>query len=161
MLSTMILLGLTVEVQGASDYVSLSLTSTQNTDNPDLRGFDPSIIASPDDPFPDTSCPLCLIKSTMFGNGVPSGTSRQEVNQNCSDDLGFTGEHPPDFPTFNTPSCIPPVTSSVIHNDLAFQSSRNGLLSRRSTATTACNSLGTAADDRRCNEITFGFLQDV
>ncbi len=160
-LGAMILLGLTVEVQGASDYVSLSLTSTQNTDNPNLRGFDPSVITSPNDLFPDTFRPCCLVGSTEFGNGVSSGTSGQEVNQNCSNDLGFTGEHPPEFPTFNTPSCIPAVTSSVIHNDLAFQSSRNGLLSRRSTETTACNSLGTAADDRRCNEITFGFLQDV
>jgi hypothetical protein len=160
-LSALILLGLTAEVQAAGDYVSLSLTSTQNTDNPDLRGFDPGIIASHDDPFPDTSQPVGLIGSTMFGSGVPSGNTRNEVNQNCSTVLGFTGEHPPSFPTFNTTSCVPPVTSSVIHNEFAFQSSRNGLLSRRSTATTACDILGTTADDRRCNEITFGFLQDV
>ena len=149
-----------VEGQGASDSLTLSLTSTQQIDNPDIRGFDSSVIKSPNDAFPDTSRPCCLNGSTLFGNGVPAGNTGNDIRQNC-DPAGFSGTHPPPFPTFNNSNCNAQTTGAVFQNDLLFQASRNGLLSRRSTATTACNSLGTAANDRRCNEITFGFLQDI
>lgn len=156
------------EVQGA-DFLTLNLTSTQSIDHRDLRGFDPSVITSANDPFPDTSRPCCLNGSTMFGNGVPAGNTGNEINQNCSNEFGFIDIHADDedsavltdFPGLSSSSCNPPITSSVIQNDLVFQTSRNGLLSRRSTATVACNGLGVASLDRRCNEVTFGFLQDV
>lgn len=155
-----LVLGARAEGQGLTDAVSLHLTSTQSIDNSDLRGFNPSVIVSRTDPFPDTSRPCCLEGSTMFGNGLPLGNAGNEIRQNC-DPQGFVGAHPPSFPSFNNPGCNAQTTGAVFQNDLLFQSSRNGLLSRRSTVTPGCNDLGTTADDRRCNEITFGFLQDV
>jgi len=146
--------------QGTSDFHTLTLTTLATVNNPDLRGFDSSTITGPNDPFPDTSRPCCLNGSTMFGNGLGTGNSQASLNQNCGR-LDFTSEHPPIFAGVDTPSCDPQTTSAVLHNELLFQTSRNGLLSRRSTTTTACNDLGTTADDRRCNEITFGFLQDI
>jgi hypothetical protein len=149
--------------------------------NPDMRGFDSSVIKSPNDAWDQfqTFRPCCIEGSTQFGNGLPAGSSHETVNQNCNvldpnepqvtpgqlsvfgtGNISGTPESAP-FPVLAPNSCAPQVTGNVFQETLLFQQSRNGLLSRPQTSTTACNDLGGVANNQRCNEITFGFLQDV
>lgn len=163
-----------------SDIGTINVTRSSHVNNPDLRGFDPEVITGPTDVFPDTTRPCCLEGSTQFGNGLAAGSSGESINQNCTeldlteppvvtpgrltefgtgDVLGEPESSP--FPIFNASTCGALVTGNVFQNDLLFQQSRNGLLSRPQTDTTVCDDLGAPASDRRCNEITFGFLQDI
>jgi len=162
-----------------SDVGTVNLTHTSNVNNPDMRGFDPAPITGPNDVFPDTSRPCCLEGSTLFGNGLPAGSSHETVNHNCdvldlsepqvtpgqltqfgTGNIAGTLESSP-FPALGANNCVPQVTGNVFHENLLFEQSRNGLLSRPQTSTTACNDLGGVAANQRCNEITFGFLQNI
>lgn len=183
-------MGMTRPVLGQWDTYTVNVTNLGQVNNPDLRGFDPGVVTGPTDPFTDTTRPCCLEGSTQFGNGLPSGNQKIEVNQNCNvlDVSGpppsFSGSNNPFsvnvgdgqmivqagghagvIPAFTTNNCNAPLTGSVFHNDLPFQLSKNGLLSRRQSNTAACDTLasspGGVANDRSCNEITFGFLQDL
>ncbi len=163
----------------AADTWTTNLTRSLSVNDPDMRGFDPSPITGPDDIFPDTSRPCCLDGSTEFGNGLPAGSSRESLNQNCDTfptsepgvtpgtltDFG-TGTIAPvpesaPFPVLGATNCNVQVTGNVFQDTVLFQQSRNGILSRPRAQTLECDSLGAAGPDQRCNEITFGFLQDV
>lgn len=178
------------QVLGQWDNYTVNATNIAQVNNPDLRGFDPSVVTGPDDPFTDTTRPCCLQGSTEFGNGLPPGHHKAEINQNC-DSLDVSGPppsfsgsdnpfavnvgdgqmvveaggHPGVIPSFMTNNCNAPLTGSVFHNHLPFQLSRNGLLSRRQSTTTACDTLaassGGSPNNRSCNEFTLGFLQDL
>jgi hypothetical protein len=164
-----------------SDLGTVNFTQTANVNNSNLRGFDPKVIKDPTDPFPDTSRPCCQGGSTLFGNGLASGSSHETVNQNCASSdfnppqsslgalavfgtgnvvVGSTGAS--SFPGIASGDCVPQVSSSVFNQNSLFQQSRNSLLSRPQTVTEACNDLpGVGGISQRCNEITFGFLQNV
>jgi hypothetical protein len=167
------------QAQGAADTFTVNLTNSANVNNPALRGFDPTVVTGPNDVFPDTSRPCCLEGSTMFGNGLPAGSSPESILQNCAQpDLSEPVVTPgqlrefgtneiiavpesASFPALSATTCDAQVTGNVFHNDLLFQQSKNGLYSRPQTDTTVCDDLGASANDRRCNEITFGFLQEI
>ena len=162
-----------------SDTWTVNLSQMNNVNNADMRGFDPSVLTSAADLFPDVSRPCCLQGSSLFGNGINGGGSGEELNQNCtSTDFGepivtpnalrefSTGsievqaESAP-FPTIAVSDCNALTTGNVFQGEVLFQSNRNGLLSRPQADTINCDTLGSLIDGNRCNEITFGFLQDV
>lgn len=161
-----------------SDVATANVTQKISVDNADLRGFNPDTIGSATDPFPDTSRPCCLQDSTQFGNGLGAGASGNEINFNCGnpglqapalspDELGVFGTGTLDiqlgggsFPGVSSTDCDLQVSGNVFQGPSLFQQSRNGLLSRPRSETTNCDDLGTTTT-ARCNEITFGFLQDV
>ena len=138
---------------------TLNLSNQANTNMAMLRGFDPAIITGPSDPFPDTSNPFAPnpfgeCASSQFGCGVPSGSSAVEVLQNC-DTFGATS------PPFSVTSCTPLTLSRVNELGTAFQSLENGVLSRISTETTACQAVGPSSPANRCTEIEYRFSQNV
>ncbi|MBI3607666.1 MAG: hypothetical protein HY207_06850 [Nitrospirae bacterium] len=68
--------------------ITLNLSNQSNVNMATLRGFDPSTITGPSDPFPDTSNPFAAsafggCASSQFGCGVPEGGSRSNLLQNC------------------------------------------------------------------------------
>lgn len=139
--------------------ITLNLSNQSNTNMATLRGFDPSTITSPSDPFPDTSNPFSAngfgeCASSQFGCGVPKGSSDAHLFQNC-DTGGAT------MPPITVTACTPLTLSTVNHLGAAFQSLENGLLSRLSTETSSCAGIGPSSPTRRCTEIEYKFSQDV
>ncbi len=185
----LMLLG-TAPAQGQS--ITLNRTSQSNVDMTTLRGFDPTTITGPSDPHPNTSNPfaasaLGACASSQFGCGVPEGSSRAYLLQNC--DPGVSSVvlsspnpttavvdpgHPPRSSVFpvqapasdplaqiNITSCTPLTLTQVNHLGAAFQSLQNGLLSRLSTETTACAAIGPSSSTSRCTEIEYNISQTV
>jgi hypothetical protein len=157
------LVGATVLGTGSTSYgqqiITLNLSNQSNVDMEMLRGFDPTIITGPSDPFPDTSNPFAPnpsggCSSSQFGCGVPSGSSSEEILQNC-DTAGATS------PPFTVTACTPLTLSRVNDLGAAFQTLENGLLSRLSTETTACQAIGPSTLANRCTEIEYRFSQNV
>jgi hypothetical protein len=144
----------------AQQSITLNLSNQANVNMATLRGFDPTIITGPSDPFPDTSNPFAPnplggCASSQFGCGVPSGSSSVEILQNC--DTGGTTT-----PPFTVASCTPLTLSRVNELGSAFQTLENGVLSRLSTETTACSGFGPAPSPSiRCTEIEYRFSQNV
>lgn len=139
--------------------ITLNLSNQANVNMATLRGFDPTIITGPSDPFPDTSNPFAPnpfggCASSQFGCGVPSGSSEVEVLQNC--DTGGVGS-----PPFSVASCTPLTLSRVNELGTAFQTLESGLLSRLSTETTACQAIGPSSPANRCTEVEYRFSQNV
>ncbi|MFZ5862572.1 MAG: hypothetical protein ACOYXR_07030 [Nitrospirota bacterium] len=138
---------------------TLNLSNVANANMAQLRGFDPTAITGPSDPFPDTSNPfapsaLGACASSQFGCGVPQGSSSVDVIQNC--DRGGATE-----PPFSITSCSPLTTSRVNELAGAFQTMDSGLLSRLSTETSACAAVGPSAPTTRCTQIEYKFSQNV
>lgn len=176
----------------AVDAQTNNTSNIANSNHPDLRGFDPSLLTGPNDPFPDTTQPCCLGGSPQFGQGLGlnalDNIGGGEINQNCNHlasgvaqsslpAVTLPATHPqnvgsiPDggisyapFPWTDPGNCDTPLPQTVYHSNLLFATFKNGLLSMPKGHTTACDTLvaagGSAVSDR-CNEITFGFLQDV
>ena len=70
------------DLASAQDTTTTNSTTISNSNQAEMRGFDPVAISSPNDPFPDTSIPCCFLEtSTQFGNGVPTGTSTSLIDQ--------------------------------------------------------------------------------
>jgi hypothetical protein len=142
------------------NITTLNLSNQANVNMATLRGFDPTIITGPSDPFPDTSNPFAPnpfggCASSQFGCGVPSGSSSVEVLQNC-DTGGATA------PPFTVTSCTPLTLSRVNELGSAFQTLESGVLSRLSTETTACSGFGPGPSPSiRCTEIEYRFSQNV
>lgn len=139
--------------------ITLNLSNQSNVNMATLRGFDPTTITGPSDPFPDTSNPfppsgLGGCTSSQFGCGIAAGSSGAEVMQNCD-----TGGAP--APAFTVTTCTPLTLSSVTHLGEAFQSLQNGLLSRLSTETSSCAGVGPSSPNSRCTEIEYKFSQNV
>lgn len=139
--------------------ITLNLSNQSNVNMATLRGFDPTTITGPSDPFPDTSNPfapnaLGTCTSSQFGCGIATGSSNAEVMQNCD-----TGGAP--APAFTVTTCTPLTLSSVTHLGEAFQSLQNGLLSRLSTETSSCAGVGPSGPNSRCTEIEYKFSQNV
>lgn len=139
--------------------ITLNLSNQANVNMATLRGFDPTMITGPSDPFPDTSNPFAPnpfggCASSQFGCGVPSGSSSVEVLQNC--DTGGAAT-----PPFTVASCTPLTLSRVNELGSAFQTLENGMLSRLSTETTACSAIGPSSLSNRCTEIEYRFSQNV
>lgn len=138
---------------------TLNFSNQANVDMALLRGFDPTTITGPSDPFPDTSnpfppSPFGACTSSQFGCGVPGGSSGMEILENC--DTGGAR-----LPPFTVTSCTPLTLSRVNELGAAFQALENGLLSRLSTETTACTALGPASPTKRCTEIEYRFSQNI
>lgn len=149
----------TVPNSYGQQIITLNLSNQANANMATLRGFDPTIITGPSDPFPDTSNPFAPnpfgeCSSSQFGCGVPSGSSAEEILQNC-DTGGVTS------PPFSVTSCTPLTLSRVNELGTAFQTLENGLLSRLSTETTACAAIGPSSPANRCTEIEYRFSQNV
>jgi hypothetical protein len=149
----------TVSRSYGQQIITLNLSNQANANMATLRGFDPTIITGPSDPFPDTSNPFAPnpfggCSSSQFGCGVPSGSSGEEILQNC-DTAGAT------TPPFSVTSCTPLTLSRVNELGTAFQTLENGLLSRLSTETTACQAIGPSSLANRCTEIEYRFSQNV
>ena len=172
--------------------ITLNRTSQANVDMATLRGFDPTTITGPSDPHPDTSNPFAAsalgeCASSQFGCGVPEGSSRANLFQNCDPGVSpvvlpltnpttsvVNPGHPPRSSVFpvqapatdplaqiNITSCTPLTLTQVNHLGAAFQSLQNGLLSRLSTETTACAAIGPSSDTNRCTQIEYKFSQNV
>lgn len=140
--------------------ITLNLSNQANVNMDLLRGFDPTTITGPSDPFPDTSDPfpssgVATCTSSQFGCGVPLGSSSVDVLQNC-DTGGAT-----DLPMPEITSCAPLTASRVNELGGRFQTLENGLLSRLSTETSACAAAGPSTPSSRCTQIEFGFSQNV
>ena len=155
--------GVTLIAMGTPSYgqqiSTLNLSNTSNVDMATIRGFDPTTITGPSDPFPDTSNPfpptaLSTCTSSQYGCGVPSGSSGMDLLQNC--DTGGAVE-----PPFTVSSCTPLTLSRVNELGGAFQRLENGLLSRLSTETPACAAVGPASPTNRCTQIEYAFSQNV
>ena len=77
----------------AQDTFTTNSTSTSNSNQAEMRGFDPLAISNPNDPFPNTETPCCFLEtSTQFGNGVPVGSSTSLIDQQRNStvaDMGF------------------------------------------------------------------------
>lgn len=149
----------TVSTSYGQQIITLNLSNQSNVDMATLRGFDPTTITGPSDPFPDTSNPFPpglpgTCTSSQFGCGVPSGSSGVEVLQGC--DTGGA-----EVPPFTVTACSPLTLSRVNELGAAFQALDSGLLSRLSTETTACAGIGPADPSRRCTEIEYRFSQNV
>ncbi len=150
----------TVSTSYAQQIITLNLSNQTNVDMATLRGFDPTTITGPSDPFPDTSNPfppsgLGTCTSSQFGCGVPSGSSSVDLLQGC--DTGGATE-----PPFTVISCTPLTLSRVNELGAAFQSLESGILSRLSTETTACSGFGPPPSPlNRCTEIEYRFSQNV
>ncbi len=149
-----------VSTSYGQQITTLNLSNQANVNMVTLRGFDPTIITGPSDPFPDTSNPFAPnpfggCASSQFGCGVPSGSSSVEVLQNC-DTGGAT------TPPFTVASCTPLTLSRVNELGSAFQTLESGVLSRLSTETTACVAIpGPSSLSNRCTEIEYRFSQNV
>lgn len=148
-----------VSTSYGQQITTLNLSNQGNVNMATLRGFDPTIITGPSDPFPDTSNPFAPnpfggCASSQFGCGVPSGSSSVEVLQNC-DTGGAT------TPPFTVTSCTPLTLSRVNELGSAFQTLENGVLSRLSTETTACAAIGPSSVSNRCTEVEYRFSQNV
>jgi hypothetical protein len=172
--------------------ITLNLSNQTNANMATLRGFDPSTITGPSDPFPDTSNPFAAsalggCASSQFGCGVPEGSSRSNLLQNCDPGVAqvvlpstnlsapvVDPGHPPARSAFpvqtpasdslaqiNIASCSPLTLTQVNHLGEAFQSLQNGLLSRLSTETSACAAIGPSSDSNRCTQIEYAFSQNV
>lgn len=172
--------------------ITLNLSNQTNANMAVLRGFDPSTITGPSDPFPDTSNPFAAsalggCASSQFGCGVPEGSSRSNLLQNCDPGVAqvvlpstnlsapvVDPGHPPGRSVFpvqtpvsdsiaqiNIASCAPLTLTQVNHLGDAFQSLQNGLLSRLSTETSACAAVGPSSDANRCTQIEYAFSQNV
>jgi hypothetical protein len=155
--------GVALSAMGVPSYgqqlSTLNLSNQSNVDMATIRGFDPTTITGPSDPFPDTSNPfpqngLSACTSSQYGCGVPSGSSGMELLQNC--DTGGALE-----PPFSVSSCTPLTLSRVNELGDAFQRIENGLLSRLSTETPACAAIGPASSTNRCTEIEYSIFQNV
>lgn len=148
-----------VSTAEGQQITTLNLSNQANVNMSTLRGFDPTSITGPSDPFPDTSNPFAPnpfggCSSSQFGCGVPSGSSRVEILQNC-DTGGAT------TPPFTVSSCTPLTLSRVNELGSAFQTLENGVLSRLSTETTACVAIGPSSLSNRCTEVEYRFSQNV
>lgn len=149
-----------VSTSYAQQNITLNLSNQSNVDMATLRGFDPTTITGPSDPFPDTSNPFPpgipgTCTSSQFGCGVPSGSSGVEVLQGC-DTAGV------EVPPFSVTSCTPLTLSRVNELGAAFQTLESGILSRLSTETTACSGFGPPPSlSSRCTEIEYRFSQNV
>ena len=173
--------------------ITLNLSNQSNVNMATLRGFDPSTITGPSDPFPDTSNPFAAsalggCASSQFGCGVPEGSSRADLIQNCDPGvsplvLSLTNpggsvaniEHPPqdrsvlsvrptvsdELAQLDVDSCTPLTLTRVNHLGEAFQSLQNGLLSRLSTQTSACAAVGPSSPTTRCTQIEYAFSQNI
>jgi hypothetical protein len=147
--------------------ITLNRSSQSNADMATLRGFDPTTITGPSDPHPDTANPfaagaLGTCASSQFGCGVPEGSSRVNLLQNCGTggpDVLPSASAP--LAQLNVTACSPLTLSRVNHLGQAFQSLDSGLLSRLSTETTACAAIGPSSSTSRCTEIDYKFSQNV
>lgn len=76
----------------AQDTFTTNSTSTANSNQAEMRGFDPLAISNPNDPFPNTETPCCFLEtSTQFGNGVPTGSSTSIIDQQRNTSLSGAG----------------------------------------------------------------------
>ena len=140
---------------------TLNLSSQSNVDMATIRGFDPKSITGPSDPFPDTSNPFPagapgVCTSSQYGCGVPSGSSGEQVLQNC--DTGGSLQ-----PPFSVSSCTPLTLSRVNELAGAFQHLEHGMLSMPSSQTSECSApeFGPADPSNRCTQIEYSFSQNV
>ncbi len=132
-----------------ADSVMLNSTRTNTLNSADLRRMDPAQLTGPNDPFPDTSLPIGLERSTEFGFGVPKGMTGAEILQGCDETIAQTENR-----------CQPLSQGTVFHNNQPFQQGSNGLLSRLSSPGDACSGIGAADPTFRCNQIESRMTQD-
>jgi hypothetical protein len=168
-LGGLVVLGSMVHGMASASYgqnaITLNLSNQANVNMDLLRGFDPTTITGPSDPFPDTSNPfpsssVGACTSSQFGCGVPQGSSNVDVLQNC-DTGGATALPLSGLPLSEMTSCTPLTASRVNELGGRFQTLNNGLLSRLSTETSACAAAGPSTPSSRCTQIEFGFSQNV
>lgn len=167
---------------------SIVNTSNQTANNLSaMRGFDPAILTGVNDPHPNTfnlmvgdpsSPSYYLAGSTQFGFGIDAGASDQTICQNRVDcDFTANASGYPEgggTPMDSNPLAIDQTGDSGYYflsyiedgddgtgNPLFVQGLRNEILSFGVDAADGCGSLGAQAGQARCNEIDFGFHQEL
>lgn len=175
-----------VNASVAADSELANTSSSSNNDMAALRGFDPTVLQSALDTHPDTSDLMLgagyyLSGSTEFGFGVAAGTSGQTIcqmrtdcswadtfpvppNQSVSGAAAMPGSPDPSAQTGSSGYYYLSYTEDGDDGAggvLFKQGLRNDTLSYAVDPEQDCRTVTSAAGQARCNQLDFGFHQEV